>query len=256
MLTIIQLAVLKDNYSHILHEPISGETAVIDPADAEPVLTILAAKGWKLDYVLNTHHHGDHVDGNLSLKRQTGCKIIGAKIDRHRIPGIDIEVEDGDLCRLGAENLSVIATPGHTLGHIAFYYAAGEAVFCGDTLFSLGCGRLFEGSATQMWQSLQKLKALPTNTKVYCAHEYTLANGRFALTVEPDNAKLKQRILEVEQLRRQNLSSLPSTMGLELDTNPFLREDSPAIRQAIAADAKSSPELVFSRLRELKDHFR
>ncbi|MDD1622952.1 MAG: hydroxyacylglutathione hydrolase [Methylococcaceae bacterium] len=256
MLEIIQLPALTDNYIYLLHEPVSGETAAVDPAAAEPVIAALAERGWKLSHVFNTHHHGDHVDGNLALKRRTGCKIVGSKADSRRIPDIEIEVEHGDQIRLGEQTLEIIATPGHTLGHIVYYCAGSEALFCGDTLFSLGCGRLFEGTAEQMWHSLQYLKALPGSTRIYCAHEYTQANGRFAISLEADNPQLRQRLSEVDRLRGQNLSTLPSTMALELATNPFLREDSPAIRSALAASAADSPVEVFAKIRRLKDQFR
>lgn len=256
MLEIIQLPALSDNYIYLLHEPVSGETAAVDPADAEPVLAALRQKDWQLSNVFNTHHHADHVDGNLQLKRQTGCKIVGAKADRQRIPGIDIEINDGDRIKLGDQTLEIIATPGHTLGHIVYYCADSEALFCGDTLFSMGCGRLFEGSAEQMWHSLQRLKALPASTGVYCAHEYTQANGRFARTLEADNPDLQKRLSEVDRLRSQNLSTLPSTIGQELATNPFFREDTPYIRRAVDASGDESPIEVFARIRLLKDHFR
>lgn len=256
MLEIIQLPALTDNYIYLLHEPVSGETAAVDPADAEPVIVALREKGWRLSYIFNTHHHGDHVDGNLQLKRQTGCKIVGAKTDNRRIPGIDIEVEHGDQLRLGEQIFEIIATPGHTLGHIVYYCAESEALFCGDTLFSLGCGRLFEGSAEQMWNSLQRLKALPGSTRIYCAHEYTQANGRFARTLEADNLQLQARLSEVDRLRNQQLSTLPSTIALELATNPFLREDSPSIRSVVAASEADSPIEVFARIRHMKDQFR
>ena len=255
MLEIIQIPALSDNYIYLLHEPVSGETAAVDPAEAEPVIAVLQSKGWRLSYVFNTHHHADHVDGNLPLKRQTGCKIVGAKADRRRIPGIDIEVEHGEQVRLGDNTLKIIATPGHTLGHIAYYCADSEALFCGDTLFSMGCGRLFEGSAEQMWQSLQLLKALPPSTKVYCAHEYTQANGRFALTLEAGNPELLKRVNEVNRLRSQNLSTLPSTIGLEMDTNPFFREHSASIRRAIAVSDGDTAVAAFARIRQMKDRF-
>jgi len=256
MLEIIQLPALTDNYIYLLHEPVSGETAAVDPADAAPVIAVLREKGWKLDYVFNTHHHADHVDGNLQLKRLTGCKIIGAKADSRRIPGIDIQVEHGDRIRLGEQSLEIIATPGQTLGHIVYYCAASEALFCGDTLFSLGCGRLFEGTAEQMWHSLQGLKALPGSTRVYCAHEYTQANGRFARSLDGDNPQLRERLSEVDRLRGQNRSTLPSTIARELATNPFMREDSSAIRSTVAAGETDSPIEVFARIRRLKDQFR
>lgn len=254
MLEIIQLPVLNDNYIYLLHDADSGETAAVDPAVAGPVLDFLQAKGWQLSYILNTHHHGDHVGGNLQLKQQTGCKVVGANSDKARIPGLDIGVEDGDEVRLGSHVFKVMATPGHTLGHIVFYGADSQTLFCGDTLFSLGCGRLFEGSAEQMWQSLQRLKALPESTRIYCAHEYTQANGRFALSVEADNPALQQRLAEVAELRRQNQSTLPSTLAQELATNPFLREHSTSIRQAVNGE-NDSPAEIFAKVRRLKDQF-
>ncbi|MGZ8240586.1 MAG: hydroxyacylglutathione hydrolase, partial [Methylobacter sp.] len=186
MLEIIQLPVLTDNYIYLIHEPLSDETAVVDPALAQPVLDILDKKNWKLKYVLNTHHHWDHVGGNLELKQKTSCKIIAAESDRGRVPGIDISVKEDDIIPVGTQSARVISTPGHTSGHIVYHFAEDNTLFCGDTLFVMGCGRLFEGTAAQMWNSLQKLKALPASTRLYCTHEYTLANGRFAISVEPD----------------------------------------------------------------------
>ena len=178
MLTIIQIPVLTDNYIYLIHEPVSGETAVIDPALAQPVLDVLDKKGWRLAYVFNTHHHWDHVGGNLELK-QSRFKIIAAQLDRGRIPGIDIGVSEDDVISLGRHQALVISTPGHTSGHIVYHFAEDGALFCGDTLFVMGCGRLFEGTPEQMWNSLQKLQALPPSTRIYCTHEYTQANGRF-----------------------------------------------------------------------------
>lgn len=256
MLEILQIPVLTDNYIYLLHESISGETAVVDPAVSDSVINALQEKSWQLDYILNTHHHSDHVGGNLALKQATGCKIMGAATDQARIPGIDITVEDSEHIQLGKQSLQIIATPGHTSGHIVFYCAESQALFCGDTLFSMGCGRLFEGTAVEMWLSLQKIKALPGCTRIYCAHEYTQANGRFALTVEADNQDLQQRIAEVASLRAQNLPSLPSTLAVELATNPFLREHSPNLRKAVAANDDDTPAEVFAKIRLLKDQFR
>jgi hydroxyacylglutathione hydrolase len=256
MLEILLLPALSDNYIFVLHDPISGATAAVDPAQAEPVSAVLQQLGWQLQYILNTHHHADHVGANLQLKAQTGCKIVGAAGDRSRIPGIDIAVAAGDSVQLGEHSIKVMAAPGHTSGHILYYCQDSQALFCGDTLFSLGCGRLFEGTAEQMWQSLQTLKALPPDTRVYCAHEYTEANGRFALSVEAENEELQQRVRQVAELRRQNQPSLPSTIGLELATNPFLREHSAGIRRALGADDNVSPVEVFAHLRLLKDGFR
>ncbi|MCQ8103561.1 hydroxyacylglutathione hydrolase [Methylomonas sp. SURF-2] len=256
MLEIVILPALSDNYIYLLRDSAGNKTAVVDPAEAEPVLRALQDRDWHLDYVFNTHHHGDHVGGNLALKQATACKIVAAASDRSRIPGLDIGVADGDKVALGQQLFQVLAAPGHTLGHIAFYAADSRALFCGDTLFSLGCGRLFEGTAEQMWQSLQTLKALPGDTRIYCAHEYTQANGRFALTLEADNPDLQRRMAEVTGLREKNLPTLPSTMADELKTNPFLREHSPSLRQAVAADPSEPPARVFAKIRLLKDHFR
>ena len=254
MLEILQLPVLADNYIYLLHEPISGKTAVVDPAVAEPVIAALNAQGWRLDYIFNTHHHNDHVGANLQLKQLTNCKIIAAEADQHRIPGIDIAVNHNDKIQLGKQTIRVIATPGHTSGHIVFYCAESQALFCGDTLFSVGCGRLFEGSAEQMWQSLQSIKQLPADTRIYCAHEYTSNNCKFALSVEPDNTNLHRRIIEVEQLRATNTSTVPSTLAQELATNPFLRTNSNSIRNALNIN-KNDEILVFTELRKLKDTF-
>jgi hydroxyacylglutathione hydrolase len=254
MLTIIQLPALTDNYILVVHDTNSGKTAAIDPATTEPVLATLKTHNWSLDYIFNTHHHHDHVGANLQLQQLTGCKVVGAASDQARIPGLDIQLKDGDQFKLGTETLQIISTPGHTFGHIVYYCVDSAALFCGDTLFSLGCGRLFEGTAEQMWQSLQKIKSLPPETRVYCAHEYTQANGRFALTLEADNPALQQRLAEVAELRRQNQPSLPSTLALELATNPFLREHSTSIRKTLGAE-RDSPAQVFAKIRLLKDQF-
>ncbi|MCE3233310.1 MAG: metallo-beta-lactamase family protein [Rickettsiaceae bacterium] len=218
---IVQLPVLKDNYVYILTG--GRKVCVIDPSIAAPVLQHLMDNNLKLDYIINTHHHWDHTDGNAEIKAATGCKVIGYKGDAHRIPGIDIEVEDGQEIEICGEIAKVMFIPGHTLGHVAYYFEKPGIVFCGDTLFSLGCGRLFEGTAKQMHNSLQKLVMLPKDTKVYCAHEYTESNAKFALSIEPDNQALLQRVAEVKALRQQSESTVPSTIALELATNPFLR---------------------------------
>ena len=254
MLDIIQIPVLTDNYIYLLHDPESGDTAVVDPALAQPVLDLLEAKGWPLIYILNTHHHWDHVGGNLELKQKTGCQIIAAHLDSGRIPGIDSGVFEGDIISLGQHQARVIATPGHTSGHIVYYFAKDEALFCGDTLFAMGCGRLFEGSAEQMWTSLQKLKVLPSSTRVYCTHEYTQANGKFALSVEPDNFQLQHRMMEVAELRFANKPTVPSTIGQEMATNPFFRDNSISIQKNLGLESQSSV-LVFTELRKRKDFF-
>ena len=254
MLSIEQIPVLTDNYIYLLHDPVSAETAVVDPAFAQPVLEILHKEGWRLNYILNTHHHWDHVGGNLELKQKTACKIIAAQSDRERIPGIDIGVTEGDVISLGQHNAKVISTPGHTSGHIVYHFAEDHALFCGDTLFVMGCGRLFEGTPEQMWNSLQKLKALPPSTRIYCTHEYTQTNGRFALSVEPDNSHLQQKMLEVQRLRAENKSTVPSTIEEERATNPFFRTDSISIQKALGLEHQS-PVSVFTELRKRKDSF-
>ena len=254
MLDIIQLPVLNDNYIYLIHEPFSGGTAVVDPAVAKPVLDTLSSKGWTLNYIFNTHHHWDHVGANLELKEKTGCLILASESDYSRIPGIDKGLKQGNEIKLGNQVVKVIETPGHTLGHIVYHFPNGNALFCGDTLFSMGCGRLFEGSAKQMWHSLQRLKELPRETQIYCAHEYTLANSNFALTLEPDNQYLQQRIQQVKQLRELNKPTIPCTLELELATNPFLREDSSEIQKSIGMTGQPMTE-VFRKIRILKDNF-
>ncbi|MDO9240875.1 MAG: hydroxyacylglutathione hydrolase [Methylicorpusculum sp.] len=254
MLDIIQIPVLNDNYIYLLHDPASKETAVVDPALASPVLERLDQQGWKLNYIFNTHHHQDHVGGNLELKTQTGCRIIGAYKDRQRIPGIDKTVAQSEWIKLGEVKMQVMETPGHTSGHIVYHAIEDRLLFCGDTLFAMGCGRLFEGTAEQLWNSLKLLRDLPDETKVYCAHEYTLNNGRFALTVEPDNQDLVHRLLKVEDLRKVNAPTIPSTIGLEKKTNPFFRADKPSLQTSVGRECESSLS-IFTRLRAMKDKF-
>jgi len=254
MLEIITLPVLSDNYIFLLHEPASGNTAVVDPAVAEPVLVMLGKRNWQLTYILNTHHHWDHVGANLELQQQTGCRIIASNYDRERIPGIDESVGEGDRIQLGGSTGMVLETPGHTLGHIVYYFPDAQALFCGDTLFVMGCGRLFEGSAAQLFDSLQKLQQLPDATRVFCAHEYTRNNARFALSVEPDNAELHKAIEDIDRLRSQDLPTVPSTISQEKACNPFFRTDSATIQKTL--DMQGQPPVeVFTRLRTLKDHF-
>ncbi len=254
-IVIEQIAVLSDNYVYLLHEPESGATAAVDPAVAEPVLAELAARGWRLSHILNTHHHGDHTGGNLELKRATGARVVGARRDADRIPGIDVEVREGDTFLLGHAAAMVFETPGHTTGHIAFWFPDSGALFCGDTLFSLGCGRLFEGSAEQMWDSLAKLRDLPPDTRLYCAHEYTAANGRFARLVERDNAALAARIEQVARLRAAELPTVPAILADERATNPFLRADQPGVARAVGMEPGTAPARVFAELRRRKDVF-
>jgi hydroxyacylglutathione hydrolase len=249
-----QIPVMSDNYVYLLHDKATGQTGVVDPAVTDPVLAALKEKGWTLSHVLNTHHHGDHTGGNLELKAATGCTIVGAKADAERIPGIDIEVGDGDTFELGSQKAKIFDVPGHTRGHIAFWFEDAQALFCGDTLFALGCGRLFEGSPAQMWESLQKFLALPDETRVYCAHEYTQSNARFAITVEPDNQMLMSRAAQIDNLRAQGVPTVPSTIGEERATNPFMRPDSEALKRTIGLIDAGVVD-VLAETRRLKDNF-
>lgn len=243
---------LRDNYAYLLR---SGDSvAIVDPSEAAPALELLKFQGLSLDYILNTHHHPDHSGGNLGLKEATGAKVVGPAADRDRIPGIDIALADGERFDLGGSVAEVMEIPGHTKGHIAFWFEDQAALFCGDTLFAMGCGRMFEGTPEQMWHSLSRLAALPHQTRVYCGHEYTEANARFALTVEPGNFALKQRAEQVGMLRRGDRPTIPSTIGEERATNPFLRVEQPAIAEAVGLPG-AGPVHVFAELRKRKDNF-
>jgi hydroxyacylglutathione hydrolase len=236
MTEIITIPCLADNYAFLLHD--SGTTALIDAPEAAPVLAALTAKGWSLDMVLLTHHHWDHIDGLPDLLKDTAPKIVGAAKDAHRLPTLDIALSEGDEITVGSLTGHVLDVSGHTLNHIA--YAFPGAVFTGDSLFALGCGRVFEGDMQMMHESLQKLAALPPDTMVYSGHEYTLGNAKFSLTIEPENAGLQARAKDVERMRAAGIPTVPSLLSLELATNPFLR-------------AKSAAD--FARIRQAKDSF-
>lgn len=245
---------LSDNYGFLIHDPDTDFTAVIDTPEVEAINAALSEKGWRLTHILNTHHHFDHAGGNEALKAQWGCTIVGAAVDAARIPGIDVQVVDGERLPFGSSEAQVLETPGHTTGHIAFYFAEDGIAFVGDTLFALGCGRLFEGSPEQMWTSLKKLMALPDETVVYCAHEYTQANAAFALSVEPGNGDLLARCEEINSLRARGVPTVPTTIGLEKATNPFLRPDSENLRATVGLSG-GDPVAVFTETRRLKDNF-
>jgi len=250
-----QIPVMTDNYIYLLRDPGQGTVAVVDPAEAAPVQTMLQQFGWNLDLILNTHHHADHVGGNRQLKAHYGCHIIGPKADEQRIPGIDQALEDGEMGTVGLTRFQFIDTPGHTRGHGVYWFADDHTLFCGDTLFSLGCGRLFEGSPQQMWQSLLKIRALPDATMVYCAHEYTAANAKFALTIEPDNCALKDYAAEIFDRRRQDQATVPFNLGREKACNPFLRADLSSLRERLAMSEEAEPAEVFASIRRRKDQF-
>jgi hydroxyacylglutathione hydrolase len=254
MLEIVQIPVLSDNYVYLVREAASGAVGAVDPAVAEPVERELDARRWRLTHVINTHHHGDHTGGNLRLKARYGATVVGPRADLERIPGIDVAVGDGEDWAFGRETARVFDVPGHTRGHIAYWFKDSRALFCGDTLFSLGCGRLFEGTPAQMWTSLNKLRALPDDTRIFCAHEYTESNGRFARTVDPANSDLMRRIGEVERLRAVGQPTVPSLLGEERRTNPFLRADQSALAANVGLPA-SDPVAVFAEVRRRKDVF-
>ncbi|TFI57237.1 hydroxyacylglutathione hydrolase [Sphingomonas parva] len=241
MIEIVRVPALSDNYIWLVHEPESGETAVVDPAQAEPVLAAAAARGWTISQIWNTHWHGDHTGGNAAIKAATGCTITGPAAEAARIPTLDRGVREGDLVMLGPVRATVMEVPAHTAGHIAYHLPSESVAFVGDTLFAMGCGRLFEGNAEQMHANLQRLAALPAETQVYCAHEYTLSNGRFALVAEPDNDDIRARMVRVEAARAVNEATVPTTIALERATNPFMR-------------AASAAQLAERRL--AKDNFR
>jgi hydroxyacylglutathione hydrolase len=252
-LVIRQIPVLKDNYVYLVHDPETQLTAAVDPSVAVPVQEALQREGWRLTHILNTHHHNDHTGGNNELKAATGCLIVGPRADRDRIPGIDVALGDGETYQFGTDEALVYDVPGHTRGHIAYWFRESRALFCGDTLFLMGCGRLFEGTPEQMWRSLSKLKALPPDTLVYCGHEYTQANARFALTVEPHNRDLIARSERVNALRAEGKSTIPGNLGEELATNPFLRADLPALQTE--AGAPGDAVATFASIRRRKDNF-
>ena len=237
-----------------MHDPETGATATIDTPEVAPINQALAAKGWRLTHILNTHHHFDHAGGNEELKAQWNCQVVGAAIDAERIPGIDVALADGDTLTLGSKQARIIEVPGHTSGHIAYYFAADEVAFVGDTLFALGCGRLFEGTPEQMSESLGKIMALPDATTVYCAHEYTEANAAFAVTMEPANPALQQRVKEIQSLRAAGKPTVPTSIGLERATNPFVRSDSAEL-QAVLNLSGADEVAVFAETRRRKDHF-
>jgi hydroxyacylglutathione hydrolase len=223
MLEIVRVPVLSDNYVWLVHEAQSKETLVVDPAVAAPVLAAAAARGWTITQIWNTHWHPDHVGGNAEIRAATGCVITGPADEAERIPTLDVHVRGGDVVQLGALRATVMDVPAHTAGHIAFHFANEHAAFVGDTLFAMGCGRLFEGTAAQMYDNMRKLEALGDDTAIYCAHEYTLSNARFAVTVEPDNADLAARLADVIAHRERGEATVPTTIALERATNPFMR---------------------------------
>ncbi len=249
-LEIRQFACLNDNYCVLGHDPQTGATFCVDAPDAAAVLNELKSTGWKLSHLYVTHHHPDHTQGLAEVKARTGALVIGP--DNPAIAGIDRSVCDGDQFEFAGRQVRVLATPGHTLDMVNYHLPSEKIVFSGDTLFAMGCGRVFEGDAAMMWASLQKLAALPKDTTIYCGHEYTLANGKFALTVDGGNAALKARVAEVEKMRAAGKPTVPTTLALELATNPFLRAADGDIRRHLGMEKAADAE-VFGELRERKN---
>ena len=244
---------LSDNYSYLIYEKETNTVSIIDPSEFETCDKIIN-KFKKLDYILNTHHHTDHIDGNLKLKKKYNAKILGFGPDKDRIPGIDIFLKENQKQKIGNLEFEVIFIPGHTKGHIAFFFYKEKVAFTGDTLFSLGCGRVFEGTHEEMFDSLNKIKKLPPDTKIYCGHEYTKSNLNFCLAYDSKNTSLKDKKIEILKKLNSNHPTIPSTLGQEIKTNIFLRCNDPEIKHALGLEDSSDLE-VFSKLRDLKDSF-
>ena len=253
-LELVTIPCRTDNYAFLLHNAATGETALIDAPEVPAIKATLDARGWALTDILITHHHDDHIAGVDALRGLYQPRVIGAAADAHRLPRLDLALTEGDSVTICGEQAVVIDVSGHTLGHIAFYFAASGMVFTADSLMAMGCGRLFEGTAAQMWTNLQKLRALPAETIICSGHEYTASNARFALTIEPDNAALMARVADISATRAKGGFTVPSLLSLELQTNPFLRADVPALAAAMGMTG-ASPVEIFTELRRRKDKF-
>jgi hydroxyacylglutathione hydrolase len=243
---------LNDNYGYLIHDPVSKATASIDAPEAAPVIQALEREGWTLTDILVTHHHGDHVGGIAELKQKYNCRVTAPRDKKVPIALVDVRVKEGDTVKVGGLTARVLETPGHTLDHISYLFEAERALFAADTLFSIGCGRVFEGTYPMMWESLLKLRALPDDIRVYCGHEYTAANVKFALTIEPDNAALRARADEVTRQRAAGKPTIPTLLGAEKKENVFLRADVPAVAAAVGLAGASAAD-VFGELRERKN---
>ncbi|MGR3713294.1 MAG: hydroxyacylglutathione hydrolase [Shimia sp.] len=251
---IVTIPCLSDNYAFLIHDDQSGETALVDAPEAGPILAALTDLGWTLSHVLLTHHHWDHVDGLADVLAAHPAKVVGATADASRLPPLDLQLAEGDTVTIGGEDAQVIDVSGHTMGHIAFYFPDTAAVFTADSLMALGCGRLFEGPPEVMFDSLAKLAALPAETTVCSGHEYTEANARFAVTIDPDNTALADRVAQIRIARAQGEPTVPSTLAEELATNPFLRGHDPSIQATLGMQG-AEPVEVFAEIRQRKDNF-
>ena len=243
-----------DNYAFLIHDEASGETALVDAPETAPILAALEARNWQLTDILITHHHYDHVEGVEDLRKAYGCRVVGAAADAARLPKLDLAVSDGDDITVCGAACKVIDVSGHTVGHIAFHIPEAKAAFTADSLMALGCGRLFEGTADQMWQSLSSLKALPADTMIYSGHEYTAANAKFAVTIEPENPALMSRVRDIDAARSESKPTVPSLLSEELATNPFLRADLPLVKAALNM-SEHTDVAVFAEIRRRKDNF-
>ena len=245
---------LKDNYGVLLHDPDTGATASIDAPEAAPIEEALKATGWNLTDILVTHHHHDHTAGIVTLKQKYGCRVVAPAKEANKIPEVDRTVHQGEMVSVGNLTAKVIDTPGHTLGHVTYWFAADHLAFVGDTLFSIGCGRVIEGTPEMMWSSLKKLRELPNETEIFCGHEYTAANIKFALTIDADNPVLEARAAQVQQLLAEGAPTIPVTIGDEKLANPFLRADVADLACDVGMAGKP-PEQVFAVIREKKNRF-
>jgi len=243
---------LTDNFGYLIHDPQSGATASIDAPEAGPIIKVLEREGWQLSDILVTHHHADHVGGIKELKQKYNCRVVAPEDQTAPIPLVDVRVGQGDIVKVGTLLARVLETPGHTLDHISYVFDEDKALFAADTLFSVGCGRVFEGSYPMMWQSLLKLRALPDDFRLYCGHEYTAANVKFALGIEPGNTALQARAEQVTRLRAAGQPTIPSLLGDEKQTNVFLRADEPTVAAGVRLKG-ASPDDVFAELRERKN---
>jgi hydroxyacylglutathione hydrolase len=253
MIEIHQFPCLNDNYGFLVHDASCGTTAAIDTPDGAKYLKEAERLGWTITEIWNTHWHPDHAGGNETIKQATDCRIFGPSGEAEKIPGIDRQLSGGDTIKLGDLDVNILDVPGHTLGHIAYHIPGEQTAFVGDALFALGCGRVFEGDAKMMWDSLSRLKALPEDTTIYCAHEYTQANARFALSVDPDNPALTSYAEEVDRKRQRGDWTVPTTLSRELEANPFLRADDPAMQAAMGHTG--DPVATFAEIRSRKDSF-
>lgn len=251
---IITVPCLADNYAFLMRDNATGTVALIDAPESHPIQAALAVKGWKLDMVLLTHHHYDHIDGLPELVEEFSPIVVGAKADAKRLPPLDLALNEGDSVSIGDTVGTVIDVSGHTINHVAFHFPSAKAVFTADSLMALGCGRVFEGTYDMMWNSLSKLAALPADTIVYSGHEYTASNAKFALTIEPDNIALQARAKDIANMRAAGTSTVPSSLTLELETNPFLRANQPEMKTALNMVNATDAE-VFAEIRKRKDNF-